>query len=56
MNPTALKAALDTMFAAVTVLLAWEEGVEFGASGGAMGLAASQRHSVLAADARGAAL
>jgi len=28
MNPVALKAALDTMFAVVHVLLAWEEGVE----------------------------
>ncbi len=28
MNPVALKAAFDTMFAVVHVLLAWEEGVE----------------------------
>ena len=28
MNPVALKAALDTMFAVIHVLLAWEEGVE----------------------------
>jgi len=44
MNPTALKAALDTMFAMVTVLLAWEEGVE---SARLVGLWALQHRAVI---------
>jgi uncharacterized membrane protein len=44
MNPTALKAALDTMFAVVTVLLAWEEGVE---SARLVGLWALQHRNVI---------
>lgn len=44
MNPTALKAALDTMFAMVTVLLAWEEGVE---SARLVGLWALQHRNVI---------
>lgn len=44
MNPTALKAAFDTMFAVVTVLLAWEEGVE---SARLVGLWALQHRNVM---------
>ena len=44
MNPVALKAAFDTMFAAVYVLLAWEEGVE---SARLVGLWALQQRSVM---------
>lgn len=44
MNPVALKAALDTMFAVVHVLLAWEEGVE---STRLVGLWALQQRSVM---------
>lgn len=45
MNPVALKAAFDTMFAVVHVLLAWEEGVE---STRLVGLWALQQRSVMA--------
>lgn len=44
MNPTALKAAFDTMFAVVTVLLAWEEGVD---SARLVGLWALQHRNVM---------
>lgn len=44
MNPTALKVAFDTMFAVVTVLLAWEEGVE---SARLVGLWALQHRNVM---------
>ena len=44
MNPVALKAAFDTVFAAVYVLLAWEEGVE---SARLVGLWALQQRSVM---------
>ncbi|WP_424630857.1 GNAT family N-acetyltransferase [Bradyrhizobium sp. SYSU BS000235] len=44
MNPVALKAALDTMFAVVHVLLAWEEGVE---PARLVGLWALQQRSVM---------
>jgi CelD/BcsL family acetyltransferase involved in cellulose biosynthesis len=44
MNPVALKAAFDTMFAAVYVLLAWEEGVE---SARLVGLWALQHRNVM---------
>ena len=44
MNPVALKAAFDTMFAAVYVLLAWEEGVE---SARLVGLWAVQHRNVM---------
>ncbi len=44
MNPVALKAAFDTMFAVVHVLLAWEEGVE---PARLVGLWALQKRSVM---------
>jgi CelD/BcsL family acetyltransferase involved in cellulose biosynthesis len=44
MNPVALKAAFDTMFAVVHVLLAWEEGVE---SSRLVGLWALQQRSIM---------
>lgn len=44
MNPVALKAALDTMFAVIHVLLAWEEGVE---STRLVGLWALQERSII---------
>lgn len=44
MNPVALKAAFDTMFAAVYVLLAWEEGAE---SARLVGLWALQHRNVM---------
>ena len=44
MNPVALKAAFDTVFAAVHVLLAWETGVE---SARLVGLWALQQRSVM---------
>ncbi|MES2750487.1 MAG: GNAT family N-acetyltransferase [Pseudomonadota bacterium] len=44
MNPVALKAALDTMFAVIHVLLAWEEGVE---STRLVGLWALQQRSII---------
>lgn len=45
MNPVALKAAFDTMFAVVHVLLAWEEGVE---PARLVGVWALQQRSVMA--------
>lgn len=44
MNPVALKAAFDTLFAVVHVLLAWEEGIE---STRLVGLWALQQRSVM---------